>query len=122
MAERDKIFPGDTLPVEYEMRKPDPDSPNDAHGLPANARNAYVRLMDETGTFIPLGAAGALSAPAEITPATGTTRNDTGSIIRYVLGDTFTQTPGRYTLYTTAEFADGSRLTEDRKFTILEMR
>jgi len=122
LAIRDKIFPGDTLPVEYELRKPDPAYPNDAHGIPATVLYAFARLMDESGEYVPLGGGGTIPAAADVTPPTGTTASDTGSIVRFVVTDDFTQTPGRFTLYVTAEFADGSRLTEDRKFTVLEMR
>ena len=123
MALKERIFPGDTLPIAYECRKPDPDNDRNTAGLPATPDSAYVRLLNrQTGIFVEIGGPGDDTVDAEITPATGTSYMDKGAIVRYTLPSTYTQEPGDYTLYMTAVFADGAILTEDRLFKVNEYR
>ena len=92
-------------------------------GLPATPLSAHVRLLDrQTGQFIDIGGAGDDTADATITPATGTTWSDKGAIVKYTLPAEFTEESGDFTLLTTAVFADGVILTEDRVFKVLEFR
>lgn len=107
----------------YECRQPDEDDPRNTGGLPATPDSAYVRLLNrQTGEFVEIGGVGDDTVPAQIDPATGTTARDKGAIIRYTLPAEFTAQAGDFTLLTTAVFADGAVLTEDRIFKVLEYR
>lgn len=84
---------------------------------------AFARLRNLfEGTDIELGGPGVLEDPCTITPPTGSTVNDTGAIVRYTVDSAFTTTTGTYTLFITAVFSDGTRLTENRKFSVLELK
>lgn len=123
MAEREKIHPGDTLPVTFEMRRRDPTNRNNSEGVPATPVSAYARLLDKgVGTFIEIGGPGELTAPCTIEAQTGATSRDRGGLVSYTLTSEFTTIPGNYTIYITATFADGVILTEDKVFQILEFR
>lgn len=120
---REQIFPGDTLPVAFECRKPDPDDPiHQDRGLPTTPLSAFVRVKDQDDEWMEIGGPGSTTAPATIVPQTGVTSRDTGAIVKYTLGESFTQTPGNYTLFLTAEFEDDIVLTEDKKYRVLEFR
>lgn len=120
---KERIYPGDNMVAVYEVRKPDPENPNDAKGLPANVSSAYARVLNGlTGEFIDLGGVGVQTDAVTITPATGTTYSDTGAILSYKLSSTVTAIPGDYTVLITAIFQDGTRLTESRKVKVLEWR
>lgn len=122
-GDKERIFPGDTLPVVYETRKPDEEDKRNTNGLPADATSAFIRLLDrQTGEFIEIGGPNITTTEADIDPATGMTADDRGSLVRYTLPSQFTQTPGDYTLLITGVFPDGSILTEDRVFKVLEFR
>lgn len=123
MATKDRIYPEDNLVLEYEVRKPDPDNPNDAHGLPASVSSAFARVLDGlTGVFLDLNGVGVTTDSVTITPATGTTRDDTGAILTYKLKSSITINPGDYTVLVTAIFQDGTRMTESRQVKVLEYR
>lgn len=123
MATKDRIYPEDNLVLEYEVRKPDPDNPNDAHGLPASVSSAFARVLDGlTGVFLDLNGVGVTTDSVTITPATGTTRDDTGAILTYKLKSSITINPGDYTVLITAIFQDGTRMTESRQVKVLEYR
>lgn len=122
-AKREQIFPGDTLPVAYECRKPDTDDPiHQSRGLPVTPDSAYVRMKDQDDAWIEIGGPGSTTAPATVIPATGATYADTGGIVKYTLPSTFTQIPGNYTLFITAIFDGDFILTEDKKLRVLEFR
>jgi hypothetical protein len=120
-TEREKIFPGDTLPVSYECRLPDPADNRNTYGLPAEPSDAFARLKDQDDVFLELGGPGSITGPVEIIPPTGTTSRDTGALLNYTVNEDFTQEPGDYTLYITAIYPNGTVRTEDRRFKILEM-
>lgn len=123
MATKDRIYPEDNLVLEYEVRKPDPNNPNDAHGLPASVSSAFARVLDGlTGVFLDLNGVGVTTDSVTITPATGTTRDDTGAILTYKLKSSITINPGDYTVLITAIFQDGTRMTESRQVKVLEYR
>jgi hypothetical protein len=123
MAERDRIYPNDTLPVAYETRMPDPDNEHNIDGLPAEPLEAYARLYDrQAGVFLELGGPGEETAPCAIEPKTGTLSPDKGAIVSFVVTSEFTETPGDFTLLITSVFADGAILTEDRIYKVLEVR
>lgn len=122
MAEREKIFPGDTLPVEYECRLPDPTDNRNSEGLPAQPDEAFARLMNQEGDMLEVGGPGSIIAPVEIVPKTGDTARDTGALLRFTVSEDFTQEPGDFTLYITAVYGNGVVRTEDKKFKVLEMR
>lgn len=123
MATKDRIYPEDNLVLEYEVRKPDPNNPNDAHGLPASVSSAFARVLDGlTGVFLDLNGVGVTTDSVTITPATGTTRDDTGAILTYKLKSSITINPGDYTVLVTAIFQDGTRMTESRQVKVLEYR
>ena len=123
MATKDRIYPEDNLVLEYEVRKPDPNNPNDAHGLPASVSSAFARVLDGlTGAFLDLNGVGVTTDSVTITPATGTTRDDTGAILTYKLKSSITINPGDYTVLVTAIFQDGTRMTESRQVKVLEYR
>ena len=107
----------------YEVRKPNPDNPNDSYGLPTPVSSAFARILDGlSGEFIEIGGPGVLTETVTITQPTGTTASDKGAILTYKVKSDHTQEPGDYTLLITAVFQDGSRLTEDRRYKILEFR
>jgi hypothetical protein len=92
-------------------------------GYPVEVTAAFCRLRNLfEATDVELGGAGVFEDDAEITPPTGTEIYDTGSIIRYTVDTAFTQDTGTYVLFTTAVFADGTRKTENRKFSVLELK
>lgn len=124
MADIEKIFQGDTLPVSYECRRPDPDDPiRYSGGWPATPVSAYARVRDTLSeVFLEIGGPGVITAPCTIEPATGSSRNDRGALVNFVVSSEFTQVPGTYVLYITAEFSDGAILTEDRKYRVNEFR
>lgn len=123
IADKEKIFVGDTFPVAYEMRKPDTVDTRNTLGLPAQPSSAYARLYDrQIGDFLPIGGTGVFQVPVTIEPKTGDLKTDRGAILKYTVPTTFTQNPGTYTLWITAVFADGAILTEDRPFQVLEPR
>jgi len=120
---REGIFIGDTLPVAYECRRPDPIDPlHYQNGVPATPISATVKVIDQDETWLPLGGPGTTEADMEITPATGVTRQDTGAIIKYTLPSSFTVVEGNYTMFITATFDNGVILTEDKKFRVLPYR
>lgn len=122
-GERERIFPGDTLPVTYECRKPNPDDRDDSRGLPATPDSAFVRLFNrQTGEFVDIGGPGDTTAPATITPATGAEPENVGALVSYTVGSEFTQEPGDYALMITSVFPGGAILTEDKIFKINEFR
>lgn len=121
MAEKDKIYLGDTYTAVYEVRKRAPN--DDFRGLPLGVVSAFARLKNLfEGTDIELGGPGVFEDPCTITPPTGATVNDTGAIVSYTVDSAFTDTIGTYTLFITGIFADGTRLTENRKFSVLELK
>ena len=123
MATKDRIYPEDNLVLEYEVRKPDPNNPNDAHGLPASVSSAFARVLDGlTGVFLDLNGVGVTTDSVTITPATGTTRDDTGAILTYKLKSSITINPGDYTVLVNAIFQAGTRMTESRQVKVLEYR
>ena len=123
MVDKEKIYPGDTMSVAYEMRKPDPNDDRNTAGLPATPTSAFVKLLDrQSGEFVELGGTGVDEVDATIEAATGEAWNDKGAIIRYTLPSAFTQTPGDFTLLVTAVFENGTILTEDKIFKVLEYR
>lgn len=120
---KERIYPEDNIVIEYEVRKPDPDNPNDAHGLPAAVSSAFARVLNGlTGEFINLNGVGVTTEAVSITPATGTTRDDTGAILTYRLKSTITSVAGDYTILITAVFQDGTKMTEPRRVKVLEFR
>jgi hypothetical protein len=121
--QRQQIFPGDTLPVSYECRKPDVSDPiHQSRGLPTTPDFAYVRVKNQDDEWLEIGGPGIETATATIMPQTGTNPQDTGGIIKYTLPSEFTEIPGNYTLFTTAVFDGEIILTEDKKFRVLEYR
>lgn len=123
MSERERIFQGDTLPIVYETRKPNPDDPRDSRGLPVTPSSAVARLFDRQGqTFLPVGGGTVITAACTIEPQTGPEEQDRGALVSYTVPAQFTAVPGDYSLYITATFPDGAVLTEDRQFKILEFR
>ena len=120
---KDRIYPEDNLVIQYEVRKPDPENPNDAHGLPASVSSAFARILDGlTGIFLDLNGVGVTTDSVTITAASGTTRDDTGAILTYKMRSTITSVPGDYTVLITAIFQDGTRMTESRRVKVLEWR
>lgn len=118
-----RIFPGDTLPIAYECRRPDVANYRNTIGLPDQPVSATVRILNkQTGEFIDIDGVGVTVAPCTITPKTGTESTDTGAIVRYTVEADLTQTPGDYTLLMTAVFADGAILTEDKRYKVNEFR
>jgi hypothetical protein len=120
---REQIFPGDTLPIAYECRKPDVVDPiRQDRGLPTTPDSAFVRVKDQDDEWLEIGGVGLTTVPATITPQTGETAYDTGAIISYTLPSEFTQIPGNYTMFITAIFSGDIIRTEDKKFRVLEYR
>lgn len=120
---REGIFPGDTLPVAFECRQPDPTDPiHQDRGIPATPDTAFVRVKDQDDVWLELGGVGVTTVSMTITPATGITARDTGAIISYTLSSTFTQIPGNFTMYITAIFNGDLIRTVDKKFRVLEFR
>jgi hypothetical protein len=108
-----RVYTGDTLPVAYECRQPDPDDPTNSEGIPAIPISAKARLLSRsTGTFVELGGTGVTEVDADIE----------GNIVRYTVPSAFTLIPSDYLLYVTVTFADGNKLTEDQKFKVQEFR
>jgi hypothetical protein len=121
MAEREKIFPGDTFPVSYECRMPDPDDNRNTYGLPAEPESGFARLKNDQDEFLELGGPGSIIGAVEIVPKTGQTEHDKGALINYTVSEDFTQTPGDYVLYITAVYENGIVRTEDRRYKVLDM-
>lgn len=114
---RDKIFPNDSLVLIYECRM-SLVSDTISFGQPVDPVSAFVRILDkETGTFIPLGNNDETELPLAIIPQSG----DQGALLKYTIGSDVTNKVGDYTAYVTAIFADGTRLTEDRDFKVLDL-
>ena len=123
MAIKQKIMPGDTYPVKFEARKPDPTNIHDSYGLPQTATSASVQLYDATGgAFIEIGGTGITTVFATVTAPTGSTSSDTGSVITYTLPSAFTAVPGDYVLFVTVTLVDGNKKTEDIRFKVNEWR
>ena len=120
---RINIFPGDTLAIAFECRKPDTLDPLEyQRGQPVTPDSAYVRVKDQDDVWFELGGVGIEEAPMTIVPQTGNTYSDTGAIIKYTLPAIWTLVPGNYTIFATATFSDGLIRTEDKKFRVLEFR
>lgn len=123
MATKIRIYPNDTLPVWIEARKTDPDYPDDSRGLPYEVVSATARVRDTLNdTYLELGGTGVTEVPATVTPPTGTTRNDKGSIVTFILESQFTAVPNDYVIFIQSEFTDGNKLTEDIRVKIQELR
>ena len=115
------MYLGDTYSIAYEIRKRQHN--DDYRGVPVNVASAFCRLRNLfEAEDVELGGPGVLQDDADVTPATGTEVFDTGAIIRYTVDTSFTQTTGTYVLFTTAVFSDGTRKTENRKFSVLELK
>jgi hypothetical protein len=113
MADKIEVWQGDTVPVAYECREPDPDDPHNTEGILVEPASATARLYDRSeGEFMDLGGVGDITADATVD----------GAVIRYTVPSAFTQTPGDYVLYITAQFSDGNTLTEERRIKVLEYR
>lgn len=111
--QKDHVFTGDSYPMAYECRKPDPDDPYNPKGIPAYPISGYARVVQTdavTPDFLPIGGPGVFQAPATID----------GNIISYVFPEEFTL-PGTYKIFLTAVFPGGSTLTEDRQLKVLEI-
>jgi hypothetical protein len=123
MATKDRIYPGDTLPVAYECRMPDEDNPNNSNGLPATPTIAVARVFNSTvGEFLEIGGPGVFEDAVAIEAQEGNGQYDKGGVLRYTVDSVFTVDPGDYTLFITATFANGVKLTENRKYKIEEYR
>src|SRR5690349_15546248 len=114
MSDREIIYIEDTLPVEYECRRTDPDDPYNSRGLPAEPASAYARIRSATDAqYLPIGGAGVFTAPATIEPMD--IPNDRGAILRFLVDSEFTLLPGDYRLAVTAVYADGVIDTEVKR-------
>lgn len=114
---------GDSFPVSYECRRPDPDAGmGGSFGLPDTPIDARAEVKRRDGTSLELGGAGVYVVTAEIVPQTGTSVSDRGGVINYTVAPIFTQVAGDYTLYITGIFSDGAVLTEERRFKVREKR
>lgn len=115
--ERDKIFPEDSIVLIYECRV-SVVSDTFSFGQPVDPTSAFVRIFDkETGGFVPLNDQEDTQVPIPIIPSNG----NQGAILKYTVGSDITQKVGDYTALITAIFADGTRLTEDRDFKVLDI-
>jgi len=113
VEQKSRVFTGDSFPVTYECRKPDPDDPNNPKGIPAYPTSGYARVVQTDAAvpdFLPIGGPGVFQAPASID----------GNIISYTFPETFTL-PGTYKIFVTAVFPGGSTLTEDRILKVLDI-
>lgn len=122
-ADRTTIYVGDSFPVSYECRRPNPDDGmGGTYGLPDTPIDARVEVKQRDGTSLELGGSGVYVVTAEIIPQTGITSNDRGGLINYTVPPAFTQEAGDFTLYLTGIFADGAILTENRRFKVRAKR
>jgi hypothetical protein len=122
-VDRTTIYTGDSFPVSYECRRPDPDGGmGGSFGLPDEPDEARAELKNRAGEAVELGGAGVFVVPAEIIPKTGNTVQDRGAIINFTVQPIFTQEAGDFTLYITGVFADGAILTEERRFKVKAKR
>jgi hypothetical protein len=120
---KDKIYPGDTYPVQYQIRKKDPDDLADTQGLPQAVVSGFAQVLDgNTGEFLELGGVDVTTAPVTVVAPTGSGRYDRGATITYRVPAAFTATPGTYTLFITITLSDGSIQTENRKYVVNEFR
>ncbi len=122
MAEREKIFKGDTFPITMEVRRPDESSSYNTEGIPAQPDRAFARVVEgQTSQFLQLGGPGILEVPVAIIPMTSTK----GALLKYTVPKGFTQTPGDYILLISAVWgvgADELIVTEDRRYRVLDYR
>jgi hypothetical protein len=122
-VDRTTIYVGDSFPVSYECRRPDPDGGmGGSYGLPDTPIDGRVQLIRRDGTIIEIGGAGVTTVTPEIVPQVGTGVNDRGGLINYTVPPIFTQDAGDYTLYITGIFDDGAILTEERRFKVRAKR
>jgi hypothetical protein len=118
-TDRTTIYVGDSFPVSYECRRPDPDDGmGGSYGLPDTPIDARVEIKLRDGTSLPLGGEGVYVVTAEIIPQTGSGPNDRGALINYTVPPAFTQEAGDFTLYMTGIFADGAILSENRRYKV----
>lgn len=122
-VDRTTIYVGDSFPVSYECRRPDPDGGmGGSYGLPDTPIDGRVQLIRRDGTIIEIGGAGVTTVTPEIIPQVGVGVNDRGGLINYTVPPIFTQDAGDYTLYITGIFDDGAILTEERRFKVRAKR
>ena len=118
-VDRTTIYVGDSFPVSYECRRPDPNGVvGGAYGLPDTPIDARAEVKRRDGTSLELGGAGVYTATPEIVAQTGTTSADRGGLINFTVAPTFTQEAGDFTLYITGIFSDGAILTEERRYKV----
>lgn len=119
VEKKDRIFVGDALAIVYETRFSGEDE-SDYNSTPATPLTAFARVWSQQlGDFVDIGTAPNLKiGEVDITPATTLT----GAILKYVVDETVTSQEGNYTVYITAEFSDGSILTENKSIRVLEFR
>lgn len=122
-ADRTTIYVGDSFPVSYECRRPDPSGGlGGSFGLPDEPIDARAEVKRRDGTSVALGGTGVFVVTPDIIPKTGTTASDRGALINYIVLPIHTQIAGDYTLYITGIFEDGAILTEERRFKVREKR
>ena len=122
-VDRTTIYVGDSFPVSYECRRPDPDGGMGAsYGLPDTPIAAQAEVINRAGESIPLGGVGVTVVPAEVVAQEGNAVGDRGALINFTVAPEFTQTAGDYTLYITGIFSDGAILTEERRFKVKDKR
>lgn len=115
---KDRIYPGDSLPLVYECQLATPDG----YQVPATPLSAFARILNKnTGDFLiigPVGVSGNPEAAVTITPETA----GRGAILTYIVSDEVTNVAGNYKVFITAVFADGTVLTEDRDIRVMDFR
>ena len=118
-VDRTTIYEGDSFPVSYECRRPDPDGGlGGSYGLPDTPIDARAEVKRRDGTSLELGGPGIYVVTPEIIPQLGPSVNDRGGLINFTVAPAFTQEAGDYTLYITGIFDDGAILTEERRFKV----
>src|SRR5688500_9091413 len=122
-VDRTTIYVGDSFPVSYECRRPDPDgNMGGSYGLPDTPIDAKAEVLRRDGTQVELGGVGVPIVTAEIIEQTGPLVNDRGGLINFTVQPMFTQEAGDYTLYITGIFDDGAILTGERRFKVRAKR
>jgi len=122
-VDRTTIYVGDSFPVSYECRRPDPNgNVGGSYGLPDTPIDARAEVKRRDGTSVELGGTGVYVVTPEIIPQTGTGTSDLGGLINFTVAPAFTQTAGDYTLYITGIFEDGAILTEERRYKVRDKR
>lgn len=123
--DRETFFPGDRPHLVYEARRPSMSRFDDPDGVPAEPTDVIVKVFNATdGTMVQFEGGvtelDILSGYIDITPMNEA--EDTGAIITIRIPPEVVDTPGNYTVYISAEFADLLRITTDQRLQISEYR